>query len=171
MRSLFLAPSLALALAAGCAAGGDPDVDEGLAPDDTSVISGDAVIAVPLAEPHPVVLFLAMVAGPTGQPLPAPAIVNLTVIPAAVLAQGGDGVRTGPYTFGLVAPAVYVVQGIVDVDENFNALVPALARPTAADVPGGYVDLATGMLIPIPVGPNQVIGEVTVMFAPPPPSG
>jgi len=169
VKSLRPALAFLVALAAGC--NQDPDVDEGLAPTSTSVISGDAVIAVPIASPHPVVLFLSMVADATGTPLAEPTIVDVTVIPKSVLAQGGDGVRTGPFTFGLVSPAVYVVSGIVDVDENFNLLVPELAAPTAADLPGGYADVATGQLITILVEPNKVVGEVTVMFAPPPPGG
>jgi len=158
----------ALFLATGCDE--DPDVDDGLAPEDTSVIAGDAVIAVPLPDPHPVVLFLTMVADATGNPLAQPANVDVTVIPESALAEGGDGVRTGPFTFGLVAPAAYVVSGIVDMDENFNPLVPALAMPTAGDLLGGHADVLTGQLITIPVGPNQVVGEVTVMFAPPRPA-
>jgi hypothetical protein len=57
------------------------------------------------------------------------------------------------------------VAGIVDVDDNFNLLVPSLAVPSAADLLGGHVDVATGQFIPIPVEPNEVVGEVTVMFA------
>jgi hypothetical protein len=169
VKRLHLSLALSFTLAAGCS--GDPDLDEGLAPERTSVISGDAVIAIPLADPHPVVLFLAMVATATGSPLPEPTIVDVTAIPAGVLAQGGNGVRTGPFAFGLVSPAIYVVSGIVDVDENFNVLVPALATPTAADLLGGYADVMTGQLITIPVGPNQIVGEVTVMFAIPPGGG
>ena len=160
---------LLLALAAGC--DDDPDVDKGLAPGASSVVSGDAVIAIPLANPHPVVLFLVMVADATGTPLAQPTPVDVTVIPESVLAEGGNGVRTGPFEFGLVSPAAYIVQGIVDVDENFNLLVPSLAAPSAADLQGGYADVLTGQLITILVGPNQVVGEVTVMFATPPPGG
>ena len=76
----------------------------------------------------------------------------------------------GP-TPGLVSPAVYVVQGIVDVDENFNPLVPTLATPTAADLLGGYADVLSGELIPIPIEPGAVVGEVTVLFASPPQGG
>lgn len=165
---LPLATLLGLLLAAGC--DDDPDVDGGLAPEDTSVVAGDAVIVVPLPDPHPVVLFLTMVADSTGTPLAQPANVDVTVIPEAALAEGGDGVRTGPYTFGLVTPAAYVVSGIVDMDENFNPLVPELAAPSPGDLLGGHADVVTGQLIPIRVGPNQVVGEVTVMFVPPPPA-
>ena len=157
---------LALLTAAACT--DDPDVDRGLAPEATSVVSGDAVIAIPLADPHPVIVFLSMVADATGTPLAAPVIIDVTVIPAAVLAQGGDGVRTGPFWFGLIEPGAYVVTGIVDVDENFNLLVPVLAAPTAADLRGGYADVVTGQLITILLGPREVVGEVTVMFATPP---
>lgn len=158
--------SLAILLALGAC--DDPDVDRGLAPDDTAVIAGDAVIAIPIEDPHPVVLFLVMVADGSGSPIAAPPTVNLTVIPESDLAEGGNGVRTGPFEFGLVSPAVYVVQGIVDMDDNFNPLVPELATPTAPDLRGGYADVVTGELITIPVGPNDVVGEVTVMFAIPP---
>ena len=162
-----LATILALFLAAGCDE--DPEVDDGLAPEASSVVSGDAVIAIPLEVPHPVVLFLTMVADATGDPLAQPANVDVTVIPESILAEGGDGVRTGPFTFGLVTPAAYVVSGIVDMDENFNPLVPELAAPTAGDILGGHADVLTRELITIVVGPNQVVGEVTVLFAPPPP--
>lgn len=155
------------AAAAGC---DDPDVDQGLAPEASSVVSGDAVIAVPIAEPHPIVIFLQMVADADGAALAQPTGVDVTVIPESVLSEGGDGVRTGPFTFGLVPPAVYIVSGIVDVDENFNLLVPELATPTAGDLVGGYADVVSGELITIAVQPNQVIGEVTVMFAAPPSS-
>lgn len=168
VRTLPLAPLLALLLAAGC--DDDPDVDDGLAPEATSVVAGDAVVAIPLPDPHPVVLFLTMVADATGSPLAQPVNVDVTVIPESALAEGGDGVRTGPFTFGLVTPAAYVVSGIVDMDENFNPLVPELASPTAGDLLGGHADVLTGELITILVGPNQVVGEVTVMFAAPPPS-
>lgn len=153
-------------LAAGCDE--DLDVDRGLEPSRSSVVSGDVVIVAPLPEPHPVVLFLNMVVDPTGTPLPQPTTIDVTVVPASVLSEGGDGVRTGPFAFGLVPPAVYVVAGIVDVDENFDVLVPALAAPSAPDLPGGYADLATGQLIPIRLRPNEVAGEITVVFAPPP---
>ena len=55
------------------------------------------------------------------------------------------------------------------MDENFNPLVPELAAPTAGNLLGGHADVVTGQLITILVGPNQVVGEVTVMFAAPPP--
>lgn len=161
-----MALAMLLALTAGCDE--DPEVDQGLAPDESSVVSGDAVIAIPLADPHPVVLFLVMVATPTGIPLPEPTTVDVTVIPESVLAEGGDGVRTGPFAFGLVSPAAYVVTGIVDVDENFSLLVPDRAAPSAADLLGGYANVLTGELITILVEPKQVVGEVTVMFATPP---
>lgn len=157
--------TMLLVLAAGCDE--DPDVDRGLAPEPSSVVSGNAVIAVPLGDPHPVVLFLQMVADADG-PLPMPATADVTVIPESLLAEGGDGVRTGPFTFGLVSPAAYVVTGIVDVDENFNVLVPQLAAPTASDLLGAYADVVTGQPITILIEPHQVVGEVTVMFAPPP---
>jgi hypothetical protein len=157
--------ALLLALA-GCDA--DPDIDRGLAPTGTAVITGDAVVAVPIPEAHPVVLFLRMVVDDSGTPLQEPPTVDVTVIPAAAFAEGGGGVRTGPFTFGQVAPATYVVAGIVDVDENFNLLVPDLAGPSAADLLGGHADVATGQLIPIAIDENEVIGEVTVMFARPP---
>jgi len=115
-----------------------------------------------------VVLFLTMVADANGNPLEEPARIDVTVVPESLLGEGGDGVRTGPFAFGLVPPAAYVVGGIVDVDENFNLLVPELAVPTAADLTGGYADVATGELITILLEPNQVAGEVTVMFASPP---
>jgi hypothetical protein len=67
-----------------------------------------------------------------------------------------------------VAPAAYVVSGIVDMDENFNPLVPALAMPTPGDLLGGHADVLTGQLITILVGPNQAVGAVTVMFVTPP---
>jgi hypothetical protein len=165
VKRILLAVSLTLA--AGCS--GDPDVDEGLAPGESSVISGDAVIAFPLADPHPVVLFLGLVADSAGAPLDPPVIADVTVIPEFVLAEGGDGVRTGPFVFGLVSQGAYVVSGIVDVDENFNLLVPELAVPTAADLRGGYANVVTGELITILVEPNQVVGEVTVVFVTPPP--
>ncbi len=159
---------LSLALLLALAACDDPDVDRGLTPTDSSVISGDAVIAIPIADPHPVVLFLVMVADGSGSPLPQPTTVNVTVIPESDLAEGGNGVRTGPFEFGLVSPAAYIVQGIVDMDDNFNLLVPAQSAPTAADLRGGHADVVSGELITIPVGPNEVVGEVTVMFAIPP---
>jgi hypothetical protein len=165
-----LAPVLAVlvALVAGCDE--DPDVDEGLAPAPSSVISGNAVVAVPLPDAHPAVLFLARVADAEGIPLAEPVTVDVTVIPESLLAEGGDGVRTGPFTFGLVAPGAYVVTGIVDVDDNFNLLVPQLAAPSAADLLGAYADVTTGQPITILLQPDQVVGEVTVMFAIPPPS-
>lgn len=170
MPRLFLTLTFALAalFAAACS---DAEDDEGLAPDATSVIAGDAVVSVPLPEAHPVVLFLVMVRGADGIPLAEPVNVDVTVVPASQLSQGGGGVRTGPYAFGLVSPAVYVVQGIVDVDENFNPLVPTLATPTAPDLLGGYADVVSGELIPIAIEPGAVVGEVTVLFASPPQDG
>jgi hypothetical protein len=165
--ALLLTLTLAVVFAAAC---GDPENDHGLAPDATSVIAGDAVISVPLPEAHPVVLFLVMVAAADGIPV-SPVNVDVTVVPTSQLSQGGDGVRTGPYAFGLVSPAVYVVQGIVDVDENFNPLVPTLAAPTAPDLLGGYADVQSGELIPIVIEPDDVVGEVTVLFASPPQDG
>jgi len=164
MKRLPLSFVLALAgvFAAAC---GDVEIDQGLAPDATSVVAGDAVISVPLPEAHPVVLFLVMVTTADGVPLSPPVNVDVTVVPTSQLSQGGDGVRTGPYAFGLVSPAVYVVQGIVDVDENFNPLVPTLATPTAPDLLGGYADVQSGELIPIVIEPGDVVGEVTVLFA------
>lgn len=166
--ALAVAPALALglALAAGC--DDDTDIDRGLAPGETSVVAGDAVIVIPLAEPHPVVLFLAMVVDAGGTPLAEPTTVDVTVVPESDLAEGGNGVRTGPFAFGLVSPATYVVRGIVDVDENFDLLVPTLAAPSPGDLLGGYADVTTGQLIPIPVEPGEVLGEVTVLFAIPP---
>jgi hypothetical protein len=73
--------------------------------------------------------------------------------------------------FGLVAPGAYIVTGLVDADDNFNLLVPALAAPSAADLLGAYADVTTGQPITILLEPDQVVGEVTVMFAVPPPSG
>lgn len=159
---------LALALTLAACQGAEPDLDPGLAPPATSVIAGDAVVVVPLADAHPIVLLLARVADATGAPIDPPAIANVTVIPAEQLDEGGDGVRTGRYAFGQVAPAVYVVQGLVDVDQNFNPLVPSMAMASEADLLGGYADVMTGALIPIPLGPGEVEGEATVLFARPP---
>jgi hypothetical protein len=157
---------LLLALAAGCV--GDPDIDQGLAPPRNSVIAGDAVIAVPLPEPRRAVLFLLMVADADGNPIPGQNAADVTIIPASAFAEGGNGVRTGSFAFGLVPPATYNVAGIVDVDENFELLIPERALPSAADLLGGYADVVTGELIPIEVGPNEFMGEVTVLFSPPP---
>ncbi|HKE13251.1 MAG TPA: hypothetical protein VKB80_00175 [Kofleriaceae bacterium] len=167
-RLARLALVASLALAAGCDE--DPDVDQGLAPEPSSVISGSAVVAVPIPDAHPAILFLSLVADAEGTPLAEPAKVDVTVVSASLLAEGGDGVRTGPFTFGLVTPGVYVVTGLVDVDDNFNLLVPELAAPSAADLLGAYADVTTGQPISILLGPDQVVGEVTVMFAIPPPS-
>ena len=167
-RLALVALVASLALASGCDE--DPDVDHGLAPAPTSVISGSAVVAVPLPDAHAAVLFLSMVADAAGTPLAQPANVDVTVVAASLLAEGGDGVRTGPFTFGLVPPGVYVVTGLVDVDDNFDLLVPALATPSAADLLGAYADVTTGQPIAIQLAPDQVVGEVTVMFAIPPPS-
>ena len=161
--ALLLSVVVLLGPGAGCA--GDVDLDPGLAPTLTGVIAGDAVVAVPLADAHPVVVFLLKIADADGLLLPQQVTADVSVIPEFRFAEGASGVRTGPFAFGLVPPGTYVVAGIVDVDENFNLLVPALAVPTAADLLGGYVDLATGALIPVPIEPGQLEGEVTVMFA------
>lgn len=147
----------------GCA--DNLDIDPGLAPIESGVIAGDAVVAVPLDDAHPVVLFLLMTADADGTPQAAPVSVNVTIIPKSEFAEGASGVRTGPFAFGLVSPATYLVAGIVDVDENFNPLDPALAMPTPPDLLGGYIDVASRSLIPITVEPGLVTGEVTVMFA------
>ena len=161
MKPLVLV--LCLALSAGCA--DDLEIDPGLAPTEAGVIAGDAVVTVPLDDAHPVVLFLLMTADAGGTPLAAPLSVDVTIIPKFHLAEGASGVRTGPFAFGLVSPATYFVAGIVDVDENFDPLDPALAMPTAPDLLGGYIDVTTRALIPISVEPGLVTGEVTVMFA------
>jgi hypothetical protein len=158
--------TLLLALVTGCL--GDPDVDQGLAPARTSVVAGDAVVAVPLPEPRRAVLFLLMVADADGNPVPGPNAADVTIIPESAFAEGGNGVRTGSFAFGLVSPGTYNVAGIVDVDQNFDLLVPELALPSAADLLGGYADVVTGELIPIEIEPNQFMGEVTVLFSPPP---
>jgi hypothetical protein len=156
---------LPLALTAGCA--GDPDVDRGLAPDDAGAVAGDAVIVAPLPEPHRAILFLMMVADADGNPVPGPNAADVTIIPESAFAEGGDGVRAGSFAFSLVQPATYTVAGIVDVDDNFDLLVPELALPSAGDLLGGYADVATGQLIPFRIQPNQLMGEVTVLFSPP----
>ncbi len=152
-----------LATSAGCFE--DLEVDPGLAPTESGVIAGDAVVAVPLDAAFPVVLFLLMTADAAGTPVSPPASVNVTIIPKSRFAEGASGARTGPFAFGLVEPGTYIVGGIVDVDENFDPLDPALAMPSAPDLLGGHVDVATGALIPILVEPGRVNGEVTVMFA------
>lgn len=163
MKKLLV--SLLLALAAGCI--GDPDIDQGLAPPRNSVIAGDAVIAVPLPEPRRAILFLLMVADEDGNPVPGQTAADVTIIPETAFAEGGNGVRTGSFTFGQVPPATYTVAGLVDVDENFDLLVPERALPSAADLLGGHADVVTGELIPIEVESNQFMGEVTVLFSPP----
>lgn len=150
-------------MSAGCA--DDLEIDPGLAPTESGVIAGDAVVTVPLDDPHPAVLFLLMTVDADGTPLSAPLSVDVTIIPKSEFAEGAAGVRTGSFAFPLVSPATYLVAGIVDVDENFDPLEPALAMPTAPDLLGGYIDVATRSLIPIAVEPGLVTGEVTVMFA------
>ena len=150
-------------MSAGC--DDDLEIDPGLAPTESGVIAGDAVVAAPLDDAHPVVLFLLMTADAGGTPLEAPLSVDVTIIPKSEFAEGASGVRTGSFAFGLVPPATYLVAGIVDVHENFDPLDPALAMPTAPDLLGGYIDVATRSLIPITVEPVLVTGEVTVMFA------
>ncbi len=143
----------------------EPPVDDGLSPPQSGVIAGDAVILTPIDAPHPVVLFLTNISvDEDGMPVYTTA--NLTVIPEDALSEGGaeNGARTGAFAFPQVPPGTYVVSGIVDVDENFNPLVPELAGPSAGDVPGGYVDPTTGALIPITLTGTEIIGEITVIF-------
>ena len=165
-RTLALGAAALLGLA-GCFS--DPEIDTGLAPALTAVISGDALVLIPLAEPHPVVLLLYAIGG---DGVPASVPTNVTVIPENALSQSedaqGNAIRSGRFTFPQVPAGTYIVQGLVDVDENFNILVPQLSVPTAADLLGAYVDPSNGAYILIDVEEGEEAGEVNVIFAQPP---
>jgi hypothetical protein len=168
MRTLLIVSlTAASASLAGCTTG--PPIDEGLAPPLTGVISGDAVIAVPLDAPHRVVIFLTQVTVSEQGPVYNP--VNVAVIPGDMFfegeVEGTTALRTGHYLFSQVPAGSYVVSGIVDVDENFNPLVPTTDPATDADLEGAYVDPATGAPKLIPVEPGDTLGEINVIFAVP----
>lgn len=170
-RSLLAISTLAIGLVS-TACLWEPPIDEGLSPEEVGVIEGTALIAVPISEPAPIILSLKQVQfdETTGAPIGVLAV-NLTVIPAEVLAEGLDAdarpVLTGDFTFPLVEPGVYYIEALVDVDNNFHPILSPTATP--GDVVGGYVQLpitdpANVVALPITVSEGQVVGQITVFL-------
>lgn len=145
----------------------EPLLDEGLAPADTGVIAGDVLILVPTVAAHPVVLYLSRVDFDE-QGNPQISLANISVVPADEMSQGDDeGVaRTGEYVFSQVEPGYYVLTGIVDVDENFNPLLPTAEANPNPDLEGGYANLTTGDPI-FEIQPGQIADEINVIFSVP----
>lgn len=156
-------------LASGCMS--DPTLDEALAPPDTSVLEGTALLLYPFEPTHPVILFLTALDPTTYAPASVPS--DITVIPSGSLVASQamseempqvPASRSGMYQFPLVEPGLYVITGFVDMDDNFNPFTST--GPTSGDVLGGYIDPTTFQPIPVLVGEGEIISQINPLFVP-----
>ena len=163
-KGLGIVPLIVATLCTGCLT--TPPIDEGTAPPLTALVSGEAVVLVPMDEPHPVVLLLtALTFGADGVPIYSTA--DVRVIPGDAFFDGdvSSTVRSASYTFPEVEPGTYVLYGFIDVDENFNPLISDLAVMTDADIGGAYLDPETGEPAVFSLERGAVMAEATVVFS------
>ena len=158
-----------------------PPLDEGLAPEETGVVSGSAVVTVPLASPAPIILVLVSAAtDEAGNPLYS----NLTVIPVSDLQLDPEqptGVYSGNFTFPLVPEGVYVLNAVADADGNFDPVQFSMTKQlySLGDVVGAYAvpsaESPTGyQYVPIQVTAGEISPQVNIFLTtkiePPPTS-
>ncbi len=160
---------LCMALASlGCE---DPNISE--YEPRTGVISGTLLYRVPTLS-HPCmdslpqgrVLILLFDANNPPPPRGTGSPVNFIVVPPEKIFGSGqepaDGVYASPFVMSGVKAGNYLISAFMDADGDFNPAIDLLAQPSAGDVGGGYVDLATGQSIVVSVGQGELVEQITV---------
>lgn len=173
--------AVATLVALGSTACVSPPLDEGLAPDETGVVSGTAVVTVPLASPAPIILVLVSAdTDDAGNPVYS----NLTVIPVSDLQLDPEqptGVYSGNFTFPLVPVGAYLLNAVADADGNFDPVQFSMTKQlySLGDVVGAYAvpsaESATGyQYVPIQVTAGEISPQVNIFLTtkiePPPTS-
>lgn len=149
----------------------------------TSRIEGSLVVQGPARGNAVVLLFDAARPPPpqgTGRPVSF-ALVSAEELFGEALHDGSSGPFTAPFTFSLVAPGRYLVQGFIDRDgcipespgcvpPDFNPWFGVTGEPNAGDVGGAAVDAATRARRIIELKPREdgslpVITGVNVSFS------
>ncbi len=134
----------------GC---GDPEVRNDGA-EALGVVSGSVLASLPAgpqgcfdpARRGPALVFLSSADDPP-PPAGAGAPVSFVLVPKTELFAPPAAVPAGAvieagFTFPSVVPGRYQLRGFLDLDQNFNPVVLALAQPSAGDLLGGFVDEA-----------------------------
>ena len=127
-------------------------------PSPENVIAGEVVVSgVETASDVMLLLFDAADPGPpagTGSPL------TFTTVPAEAFTGAGVGLQGAPYSFTGLPDGRYLVQGLMDVDGDFNPFEGTTAGSTCGDVVGGHlVSTADLSLAPVTVEDGQLVEQ------------
>ena len=119
------------------------------------VIEGDLTALGPARGDAVLLLFRADAPPPpvgTGRP------VNFLVVPQEQLFgdAAGDGPFSTRFQLPLVPPGTYTLRGFLDADRDWNPFFWITNLPTAGDVGGGYLEVATAAFAPIEVKAGEV---------------
>lgn len=133
-------------------------------PNPTNVIAGEIVVSgLPTPGTAIVLLFDAANPGPpagTGSPL------TFATVDSTLFTQDGSGLQGAPYAFTGIPDGSYLVQGLVDVDGDFNPFEGTLAGSTCGDVVGGHLESAVSTAFaPVTVQGGQLLDNVPVVLA------
>ena len=133
-------------------------------PEPDNVISGEVLVSgLPTPGNVVVLLFAANNPGPpvgTGSPL------TFTTVAGASFTGEGAGLQAAPYAFTGIPDGSYLVQGLVDVDGDFNPFEGTLAGSTCGDVVGGHLESAASTTFaPVTVAGGQLLDDVPVVLA------
>jgi hypothetical protein len=112
--------------------------------------------------PAYVILYDAANPGPpagTGGPI------TFTAVAPDAFSGDDAGIDAAPFSLTRLDPGAYLVNGLVDVDGNFNPLVTALAGATCGDWVGAHLtDLVTQQQAPVTVSAGEQTDDVTVLI-------
>lgn len=124
----------------------------------TGVIRG--TLLYPSGESRGNAIVLLFAADDPPPPLGTGSPINFVVVPKAQLFGDAPAGEARDFATEFTIPTVpagrYIVAAFLDADEDFNPIYGLLAQPTAGDVSGGYVDAATGELLPLEVQADRV---------------
>jgi hypothetical protein len=133
-----------------------------------SAIAGDVVLAVPIEQAGPVVIFISEASNPmpptgTGRPIAA-----TSVRPGDFSASEG-GLVTAPWSASNIPDGDYYITAVMDNDDNFGALIDPMAAASCGDIVGAHLDDITNQgLAVVHVdggGIGTLVDEVTIVLA------
>lgn len=126
-------------------------------------MSGDVLFAG-AGELGPAYVILYDAANP-GPPAGIGAPVTFAAVSPDAFSGEDVGLDAAPFAFTRLAPSAYLVNGLVDVDGNFNPLFPTLAGATCGDWVGAHLgDLVNQQPAPVTVSTGELTDDVVVLI-------
>lgn len=135
-----------------------------------NVISGDLVFAAPPSpsgEPLDVaqVVVLAYSADNPGPPAGTGRPVTFTTVPATAFTGDGAGLQAASYAVTNLPDGRYILNGLMDIDGDFNPFVTAMAGATCGDIAGTHLtDLVNQQAAVVEVSGGELKDNVTILL-------